>query len=95
MAFTTPIFLNKSSFGVYFMFGSAALITVVVCIFFMPETRGKTLEDIDASFRDKNPKHRIELKIPALGVIERRNIDDEREEFDMDEIRVVSSLSLV
>lgn len=94
MAFTTPIFLNKSPFGVYFMFGSAALITVVVCIFFMPETRGKTLEDIDASFRVKE-KHHIELKTPSSGVIERRNIDDERSDSGMDEIRAVSSLSLV
>jgi hypothetical protein len=77
------------------MFGSAALITVVVCIFFMPETRGKTLEDIDASFRDKKPKNQIELKTPAVGVVERRNMNDEREDYGMDEIRAVSSLSLL
>ena len=75
------------------MFGSAALITVVVCIFFMPETRGKALEDIDASFRHR--KRQIELKTPSLGVIERRNLGDEHEESGMEEIRVVSSLSLV
>jgi hypothetical protein len=95
VAFTTPIFLNRSPFGVYFMFGSAALITVVVCIFFMPETRGKTLEDIDASFRDMKLKNQIELKTPFSGVIERRNMDDEREDSGMDEIIAVSSLSLV
>ena len=33
------------------MFGSAALVTVGVCVFWMPETRGKSLEEIDASFR--------------------------------------------
>lgn len=33
------------------MFGGAALLTVGVCIFWMPETRGKSLEEIDASFR--------------------------------------------
>jgi len=95
VAFTTPIFLNRSPFGVYFMFGSAALITVVVCIFFMPETRGKTLEDIDASFRDKKLKNQIELKTSFLGTIERRNMDDEREDSGLDEIRAVGSLSLV
>ena len=95
MAFTTPIFLNRSPFGVYFMFGSAALITVVVCIFFMPETRGKTLEDIDASFRDKKLQNPIELKTPAMGFFERRNVGDGREDSGMDEIRAVSSLSLV
>lgn len=53
VAFTTPIFLAHSSYGVYFLFGGACLFTVAVCIFCMPETRGKTLEDIDASFRRK------------------------------------------
>ena len=54
VAFTTPIFLAHSSYGVYFLFGGACLLTVLVCVFFMPETRGKTLEDIDASFRRKS-----------------------------------------
>lgn len=54
VAFTTPIFLAQSSYGVYFLFGGACIFTVAVCIVFMPETRGKTLEDIDASFRRKN-----------------------------------------
>ncbi|PBP23381.1 general substrate transporter, partial [Diplocarpon rosae] len=51
VAFTTPIFLAHSSFGIYFLFGSAALLTVVVCVFWMPETRGRSLEDIDAGFK--------------------------------------------
>jgi hypothetical protein len=51
VAFTTPIFLAHSSYGVYFLFSGACLFTSAVCVVFMPETRGKTLEDIDASFR--------------------------------------------
>lgn len=43
--------MANSSSGVYFMFGGAALLTVGVCILWMPETRGKSLEEIDASFR--------------------------------------------
>jgi hypothetical protein len=31
------------------------LLTAAICVLFMPETRGKTLEDIDASFRLKGP----------------------------------------
>ncbi|KAG9229899.1 general substrate transporter [Amylocarpus encephaloides] len=58
VAFTTPIFLAHSSFGVYFLWGSFALITVVVCALFMPETRGKSLEEIDASF--KHTGHDVE-----------------------------------
>jgi hypothetical protein len=33
------------------MFGGASWFAALVCVFFMPETRGKALEDIDASFR--------------------------------------------
>lgn len=51
VAFTTPIFLEHSSYGVYFLFGLSSLLVVVVSILFMPETRGKSLEEIDASFR--------------------------------------------
>jgi len=51
VAFTTPIFLEHSSYGVYFLFGCSSLLVVAVCILFMPETRGKSLEEIDASFQ--------------------------------------------
>jgi hypothetical protein len=68
VAFTTPIFLAKSSFGVYFLFGGATLMTVVVCIFWMPETRGKSLEEIDASFRKKvGRREEIELGDDIAG----------------------------
>jgi sugar porter (SP) family MFS transporter len=50
IAFTTPIFLAHSTYGVYFLFGGATILTVFVCVCFMPETRGRSLEDIDASF---------------------------------------------
>jgi len=55
VAFTTPIFLARSSFGAYFLFGLSSFFGVLICVLFMPETRGKTLEEIDASFRSKNP----------------------------------------
>ncbi|KAF2146546.1 uncharacterized protein K452DRAFT_323716 [Aplosporella prunicola CBS 121167] len=52
VALTTPIFLDKSSYGVYYFFGACTLLTVIICIFAMPETRGNTLETIDASFQN-------------------------------------------
>ncbi|KAF8862988.1 general substrate transporter [Acephala macrosclerotiorum] len=70
IAFTTPIFLAHSSFGVYFLFGSTTLLTVVVCIFWMPETRGRTLEDIDASFRRRHLKNEnVELRARGEGLL--------------------------
>lgn len=50
VAVTTPIFLAHSSFGVYFLFGGASLLTVAVCALKMPETQGKTLEEIEEAF---------------------------------------------
>lgn len=70
VTFTTPIFLAHSSYGVYFLFGGACLLTVLVCVFFMPETRGKTLEDIDASIRRKSSnalERDAEIHIIPLG----------------------------
>ncbi|KAJ9200301.1 hypothetical protein DTO164E3_3008 [Paecilomyces variotii] len=50
VAFTTPIFLAHSSCGAYYFFGSWNLLTALVCVFFMPETKGRSLEAIEASF---------------------------------------------
>lgn len=46
----TPILLDKSAFGAYFLFGGLALFTVVVLGACMPETRGRSLEDIQQAF---------------------------------------------
>jgi hypothetical protein len=50
VAFTTPILLSKSSSAAYFLFGGCTIITVFICYFFMPETKGKSLEAIEKSF---------------------------------------------
>ena len=42
--------LAQSSFGAYFLFGFSTLFTVVVCMLFMPETRSKSLEQIEDAF---------------------------------------------
>jgi hypothetical protein len=65
VAFTTPIFLTHSSSGIYFLFGAASLLVAALCIFFMPETRGRSLEDIDAAFRKKVPSSTIEMLQPG------------------------------
>ena len=55
VALTTPILLAKSSFGAYFLFGGCTLLTAMVCFVFMPETKGKSLNEIEEAFRRKNP----------------------------------------
>ncbi|KIW00155.1 uncharacterized protein PV09_08331 [Verruconis gallopava] len=52
VALTTPILLARSSFAAYFLFGGCTLLTVLVCFFFMPETKGKSLEAIDRAFAE-------------------------------------------
>ncbi|XHF98321.1 hypothetical protein AWENTII_001877 [Aspergillus wentii] len=55
VALMTPILLSKSSFGAYFLFAGCALVTACVCVFFMPETKGRSLGEIEEAFRLKGP----------------------------------------
>jgi len=50
VAIITPVLLAKSSYGAYFLFGGICLISVLVLMFSMPETRGLSLEDIQQAF---------------------------------------------
>lgn len=61
VAMITPILLDKSAFGAYFLFGGLALFTVAVLGACMPETRGRSLEDIQQAFHH-----------PALGSLTSR-----------------------
>ena len=57
---TTPILLARSSFAIYYLFGGCLSLTVIVCFFWMPETKGRSLESIDRSFAEHT--HSIALK---------------------------------
>ncbi|KAL9120962.1 MAG: hypothetical protein Q9187_002481 [Circinaria calcarea] len=50
VALTTPIFLARSSYGAYFLFGGLSLFTVAVLAILMPETKGQSLESIQDGF---------------------------------------------
>ncbi|KAH6848513.1 general substrate transporter [Alternaria alternata] len=50
VAFATPVFLARSAYGAYFLFGGVALLTLLVLAICMRETRGLSLEDIQISF---------------------------------------------
>jgi len=66
VAFTTPIFLARSSFGAYFLFGALSLFTVVVLAAYMPETRGLSLESIQDRFRADNHNLVEQLQLRGL-----------------------------
>ncbi|KAJ7131666.1 general substrate transporter [Mycena crocata] len=52
IAFSTPLFLTRSTSGPYFMFGGCALLTVLVCLVFQPETKGLSLDALDQGFEE-------------------------------------------
>lgn len=53
VALTTPILLSTSSFGAYFLFGGCALLTAFICAVLMPETKGRSLDEIEEAFKWK------------------------------------------
>ncbi|KAI8305142.1 MFS glucose transporter mfs1 [Colletotrichum sp. SAR11_240] len=48
----TPDMLEKIGYGTYFFFAAFALIAFIMTYFFVPETRGKSLEEMDLVFGD-------------------------------------------
>ncbi|KAI4604897.1 hypothetical protein J4E83_010945 [Alternaria metachromatica] len=68
VAFATPIFLARSAYGAYFLFGAIALLTLVVLATCMRETRGLSLEDIQVSFAQASSRS---FSVP-LGLVRRR-----------------------
>ncbi|KAH8901748.1 general substrate transporter [Thozetella sp. PMI_491] len=57
----TPILLDKSAYGAYFLFGGLAMGTVIVLAAYMPETRGRSLEDIADAFEHPGFKNLTNL----------------------------------
>jgi hypothetical protein len=54
VALVTPQLLANSSYGAYFLFGSCTIATALVCWAYMPETRGKSLDEIEQAFYESN-----------------------------------------
>ncbi|KAI2988360.1 transcriptional regulator family: Fungal Specific TF [Aspergillus niger] len=50
VALITPVLLAKSSCAAYFLFGGCTALTIVVCGFWMPETKGRSLEEVERCF---------------------------------------------
>ncbi|KAG8968309.1 hypothetical protein FRC03_007965 [Tulasnella sp. 419] len=76
VALTTPLFLAKSPSGPYFLFGACLLITTIVCMLFVPETLGRSLNDIDAVWDARADKSRALFKQFGHGHHGRRMSDD-------------------
>ncbi|TEA16579.1 Sugar transport protein MST8 [Colletotrichum sidae] len=71
VAMITPILLDKSAYGAYFLFGGLALGTTVVLAAYMPETRGRSLENIQEAFH-RPPLKSVDHYLQQLGLRRRR-----------------------
>ncbi|KAL8778006.1 MAG: hypothetical protein Q9213_007604 [Squamulea squamosa] len=65
VALITPIFLDYSSFGAYYLFGVSIVLTGLVCLVYMPESRGKSLQTIHQEFDES-------LHTKLIGALRRR-----------------------
>lgn len=54
IAKVTPLMITNITYGTYFFFGSTAIIMGVFVYFFLPETRGRSLEEMDELFNSGN-----------------------------------------
>ncbi|KAI1078616.1 major facilitator superfamily domain-containing protein [Whalleya microplaca] len=50
VALVTPTLLANTGYGAYFLFGACTCLTAVVCWVFMPETQGRSLDEIERAF---------------------------------------------
>lgn len=69
VTFATPIFLARSAYGAYFLFGGIAFLTLVVLATCMRETRGQSLEDIQDAFRQRTSRSSMAHASEALSSI--------------------------
>lgn len=72
VALITPILLAASAYGAYFLFGGFALFGVAVFFFYMPETRGRSLESIQGEFL--SPATGQPLRLLPWGGLRRRAV---------------------
>ncbi|KAB5592234.1 hypothetical protein CTheo_4331 [Ceratobasidium theobromae] len=73
VALTTPLFLSRSSSGPYFMFGACLLLTSVVCMIWMPETLGKSLQEVDEVWESRMKRsHEILHSLLTFGLGRKR-----------------------
>jgi MFS family permease len=63
----TPPMMESIGFGTYIFFGSFCFLAAIWAYFFVPETKGKTLEQMDEVFNDNSTAEERELARSQLG----------------------------
>ncbi|KAB7504384.1 Facilitated trehalose transporter Tret1 [Armadillidium nasatum] len=66
---TFPGMIEKmGAFGVFYMFGVVMVIGLVFCIMFVPETKGKTLEEIEAQLSGRPTEYGLRRRYSEISV---------------------------
>lgn len=76
VALTTPVFIDRTTFGCYYFFAASALLCTVVCALCMFETQGQTLEDIEQRYLDGTARP---MGIKGMDALKMRSIAKVRE----------------
>ncbi|KAK1762287.1 general substrate transporter [Phialemonium atrogriseum] len=66
MAFICPIFLAKSAPSAYLLFGRCTAVGTIVSFFYMVETKGKSLDEIERAFKKRLLAADIMIARPSL-----------------------------
>ena len=70
----TPSMIEEAGFGTYIFFACFCLLSGVWAYFLVPETKGKTLEELDEVFGDGTGQEEKEIMRQAAGDARRRSL---------------------
>jgi sugar porter (SP) family MFS transporter len=63
VALTTPSFITAASFGVYIFLGMMCVLGALYVTFLVPETKGRTLDEMDELFGDKSGRNKVDAEL--------------------------------
>jgi hypothetical protein len=85
VATATSPFIESSAYGAFIFFGCVTVVGIVYVTFMVPETKGRTLEEMDELFgtsgmaaADAERKHRIESEIGLLELVGVESPDEKK-----------------
>lgn len=70
----TPVALSNVEFKYFYLFFGLNLVAMTCYYFFYPETKGRTLEQIDALFGDQLVPHAMEDPVGAESAMEKKDV---------------------
>lgn len=67
---STPDFVDAAPYGAYIFLGAMCMAAIIYVYFFVPETKNRSLEEIDALFGDQSGRSRWEAELLLQAQIE-------------------------